>query len=110
MTGDRFRDSLGVVERTDIKILTRPLVMDDLSIASILFVSYTEFEMLDIDFGEALGGKVEAFRPPFRGLLADVPVLLPRLPDESCEFVITEQEEAMRLLAEDDIFWRYANK
>ena len=90
------------------KILSRPSVTDDFSIGSILFVSYFRFEMLVIDFGE-VGGKIEAFRLPFRGLLTGVPVVLPRLPDESCEFVITEQEEAMRLLAEDDILWRYAN-
>ena len=110
MTGDRFRHLLGFVERTDMKILTRPSVMDEFSVGSILFVSYFEFEMLDIDFGKALGGKMEAFQLPSRGLLPGVQVVPPRLPDESCEFMITEQEEAMRLLAGDDIFWRYARK
>lgn len=92
------------------KVHTRPSVIDDLSIGSILFVSYFGFEMHDIDFGEALGGKIEAFRIPSKGLLPGMPVVLPRLPDGSCEFVINEQEEAMRLLAEDEIFQRYANK
>ena len=110
VTGDKFRDLLGFVERTDMKMHTRPSVIDDLSIGSILFVSYFGFEMHDLDFGEALGGKIEAFRIPSKGLLPGMPVVLPRLPDGSCEFVINEQEDAMRLLAEDETFRRYANK
>ena len=110
VTGDKFRDLLGFVERTDMKIHTRPSVMDDLSIGSILFVSYFGFEMHNLDFGDALGGKIEAFRVPSKGLLPGMPVVLPRLPDGSCEFVINEQEEAMRLLAEDETFQRYANE
>ena len=110
VTGGKFRDLLGFVERTDMKIHTRPSVIDDLSVGSILFVSYFGFEMHDLDFGEALGGKIEAFRIPSKGLLPGMPVVLPRLPDGSCEFVINEQEEAMSLLAEDETFRRYANK
>lgn len=109
-TADKFRDLLGFVERTDMEMLTRPSVLEDLSIGSILFVSYFGFEMHDIDFGEALGGKIEAFRIPSRGLLPGMPVVLPRLPDGSCEFVINEQEEVMRCFAEDEIFRKYASK
>ena len=92
------------------KILMQLSVMEEFSIGSILFVSYFKVEMLDIDFVEALGGKAEAIQILSRGLLPSVQVVPSRLPDESCEFVITEQEEAMRLLAEYDILWRYANK
>ena len=42
-------------------MLTRTSVLDDLSIESILLVSYFGFEMHDIDFGEALGRKIEPF-------------------------------------------------
>lgn len=108
-TAEKFRDLLGFVERTDMEMLTRPSVLEDLSIGSILFVSYFRFEMHEIDFGEALGGKMEAFRIPSRGLLPGMPVVLPRLPDGSCEFVINEQEEVMRFFAEDEMFLRFAN-
>ena len=50
------------------EILTRPSVLEDSSIGSILLVSYFGFEIHEIDFGEALGGKIEAFRLPSRGL------------------------------------------
>ena len=109
-TADKFRDLLGFVERTDMEILTRPSVLEDLSIGSILFVSYFGFEMHELDFGKALGGKIEAFRIPSRGLLPGMPVVLPRLPDGSCEFVINEQEEVMNFFAEDEVFRRFASK
>ena len=109
-TADKFRDLLGFVERTDMEVLTRPSVLGDLSIASILFVSYFWFEMHEMDFGEALGGTMEAFRIPSRGLLPGMPVVLPRLPDGSCEFVINEPEEVMRFLDEDELFLRFARK
>ena len=109
-TADKFHDLLGFVERTDMEMLTRLSVMEDLSVGSMLLVSYFGFEMHELDFGEALGGKIEAFRLPSRGLVPGMPVVLPRLPDGSCEFVINEQEEVMRFLAEDEIFRRFASE
>lgn len=109
-TADKFRDLLGFVERTEMEVLTRPSVLEDLSIGSILLVSYFGFEMHEIDFGEALGGKIEAFRLPSQGLVPGMPVVLPRLPDGSCEFMLNEQEEVMSFLAEDKIFVRFVSK
>ncbi|KAL9119511.1 MAG: hypothetical protein Q9187_003939 [Circinaria calcarea] len=109
-TADKFRDLLAFVERTDMEILTRPSVLEDLSIGSILLVSYFGFEMHEIDFGKALGGKIEAFRLPSRGLIPGMPVVLPRLPDGSCEFIINEQEEVTRFFAEDEVIRRFAIK
>ncbi len=110
VTADKFRDLLGFVERTDREVLTRLSVLDDLSVGSILFVSYFKFEMHELDFGEALGGKMEAFRLPSRGILPGMPVVLPQLPDGSCEFVINEQEDVVRFFAEDELFRRFASK
>ena len=109
-TAGKIRDLLGFIERTDMEILTRPSVLGDTSIGSILFGSYFRFEMHELDFGEALGGKIEAFRLPSRGLLPGMPVVLPWLPDGSCEFVINEQEEVMRFIAEDEVFRRFASE
>lgn len=109
VTAEKFQDLLGFVERTDMEVLTRPSVLEDLSLGSILLVSYFGFEMHEIDFGEALGGKMEAFRLPSRGIIPGMPVVLPRLPDGSCEFVITEPKEVMHFLAQDDVFQRFAS-
>ena len=109
-TADKFRDLLGFVERTDMQMLTRLSVVEDLSVGSMLLVSYFWFGMHELDFGEALGGKIEAFRLPSRGLVPGMPVVLPRLLDGSCEFVVNEQEEVMNFLAKDDIFQRFARE
>ena len=109
-TADKFRDLLGFVERTEMEVLSPPSVLEDLSIGSILFVGYLKFEMHEIDFGEALGGMIEALRIPSRGFLPGMPVVLPRLPDGSCESVINEQEEVMKFFPEDEVFRRFASK
>ena len=106
----KFQDLLGFVERTDMEILTQLLVLEDISIGSMLLVSYFWFEMHEIDFGEALGRKIKAFWPSSWGLLPGILVVLPQLPDKSCEFVINEQEEVMRFLAEDEILQKFASK
>lgn len=107
-TADKFRDLLAFAERTD--TFMRLAASTDLSIGSIILTSYFGFGMHEIDFGEALGGKIEAFRLPSRGLLPGLPVVLPRLPDGSCEFVITEEEQVMRFLDEDELFRKFASK
>ena len=52
---------LGFVERTGMETLTGPSILEDLATGSILLVSYFGFEMHDISFREALGGRIEAF-------------------------------------------------
>ena len=44
--------------------LTRPSILENLATGSILLVSYFGSEMHDIGFGEALKGRIEAFRLP----------------------------------------------
>ncbi|KAF2239604.1 hypothetical protein EV356DRAFT_499795 [Viridothelium virens] len=112
-TGPRFRDLLGFVERTDTTMLTRLAGVDDLSVGSVFVISYFGFEMHTLDFGRTLGGDnghIEAFRLPSRGIAAGVPIVLPRLPDGSCELVINEREDVMALLLADPIFMRFASQ
>ena len=109
-TADRFRDLLGFVERTEMEVPTRLSVLEDLPFGSILLVSYYGFNMHALDFGEALGGKIEAFRLPSKGLMPGIPVVLPRLPDGSCEFVISEREDVVKFFAEDEIVQRFATR
>ena len=110
VTAEKFRDLLGFVERTDMEVHTRSSVIEDLSIGSVFVSSYFGFEMHEVDFGEALGGKMEAFRLPSRGIMPGAPVVLPRLRDGGCEFAINEQEEVIHFLAEDEFFRRFATK
>ena len=110
VTAEKFRDMLGYVERTEVDHPVRFVVVEDLLAGSLFMASYFGFEMHELDFGEALGGRIRAFRVPAQGLAPGLPIVLPRLPDGSCEFVINEQEEVMRCLAEDEVFWRFARK
>lgn len=110
VTGDTFRDLLAFAERTEEESVIRLSVWDDMSVGSLLLVSYFWFEMHELDFGDALGGKIEAFRLPSGGLLPGMPVVLPRLPDGSCEFVINEEEEVIKFLRKDEVFRRFASE
>ncbi|KAL9094939.1 MAG: hypothetical protein Q9165_002889 [Trypethelium subeluteriae] len=112
-TGPLFRDLLGFVERTDATVLTRMAGVDDLSVGSMFVISYFGFEMHTLDFGRTLGGDnghIEAFRLPSRGIAPGVPIVLPRLPDGSCELVVNEREDVMALLLADPIFKRFASQ
>ena len=110
VTADTFRDLVAFVERTEAESATRLSVWDDVSVGSLLLISYFWFEMHEMDFGDALGGKIEAFRLPSGGLLPGMPVVLPRLPDGSCEFVVNEEEEVMKFLREDELFLGFARE
>lgn len=108
-TGDKFQDLLAFVERTQAEVHTRPSVLDELSTGSIMLVSYFGLEMYGMNFGAALGGKIEAFRLPSQGLVPGIPVVLPRLPDGSCEVVINERDDVTKFLADDELFRRFTS-
>ena len=110
VTADSFRDLLAFAERSEAESPMRLSVWDDMSVGSLLLVSYFWFEMPGLDFDDALGGKIEAFRLPSGGLLPGMPVVLPRLPDGSCEFVVNEEEEVMKFLREDEHLRRFASE
>ena len=109
-TAEKFRDLLGFVERTEKDFLTRFTVVESLQLKSMFLISYFGFEMHELDFGDALGGHIAAFRVPSQGIAPGMPIVLPRLPDGSCEFIINEQEEVMRRLAEDKVFAKFARR
>lgn len=103
-TGDKFRDLLAFVEKTYMKVLTRPSVQEDMLNGSIFLVSYWYFGMHELDFGKTLGRTIEAFRLPSRGLLPGMPIVLPRLPDGGCEVMISERESMKKFLDKDEFF------
>ncbi|KAL8745152.1 MAG: hypothetical protein Q9190_002684 [Brigantiaea leucoxantha] len=117
VTAEKFQGLLASIERTHMEAKTRLAGIEDFSIGSILLVSYYNFEIYDLDFGPELGdeqatgrGKVEAFRLPSKGLAPCVPVILPRLRNGGCEFIINEKEEVMGLLEGDKIFRCYTSR
>ena len=107
-TAEKFRDLLGFVERTDGEMLTRLSIGEDLAADGMLLISYFGFERYELDFGPAVGGRIEAFRLPSEGLGPGIPVVLPRLPDGSVEFAMCEREDVVGFLLEDEGFCRFA--
>ena len=110
VTGDSFRDLLGFVERTEMEMPIRLAILDEVTSKSVFLVSYFWFPMHDLDFGEALGGRIEAFRLLSDGLIPGVPVVLPRLPDGSCEFMISEEDEVVGNFAGNEFLKRFAKR
>ena len=113
-TADKFRDLTDYAKRVNKHKYLRLAIAEDLTVGSVLLTSYYGFKMHELDFGPAFGddggGKIEAFRLPSQGLLPGMPVVLPKLRDGSCEFVINEREDVMGLLAEDELFSRFVSK
>lgn len=90
-----FRNLMGFLERTETETSIITSTADTWSTQSIFLGSYFGFEMYGIDFGEVFENGIRAFRPPSQGVLPRVPVVLPRLHDGSCEFIVNEQREVM---------------
>ena len=108
-TEDKFRDLLAFVERTNLETQTRLSYVDDLAFGSLFLTSYFRFGTYELDFGATLGDKIEAFRLPSEGLVPGMPVILPRLPDGSCEFAMTERADVVKYVLEDATFRRFVH-
>ena len=110
VTGDVFRDLLAFVERTITEMPVRLAFLDELTSESVLLISYFRFAMHELDIGEALGGRIEAFRILSDGIMPGVPVVLPRLPNGSCEFMISEKKEVAEIFAGNEFLKRFAKR
>ena len=108
VTGDLFRDFLGFVERNDSTMAMHMAGFEDLGSSNMLLTSYCGFDHHRLDFGPALGGRIEAFRIPAQGLLPGMQFLLPRLPNSGCEFVVFDSAEVVGRLDADEVLKRFA--
>ncbi|KAL9080865.1 MAG: hypothetical protein Q9157_000469 [Trypethelium eluteriae] len=108
VTGDVFRDFLGFVEKNDSTMAMHMAGFEELGSSNMLLTSYFGFDHHGLDFGEVLGGRIEAFRIPSQGLLPGMQFLLPRLPDGGCEIVIFDSKEVVEALDADAIWKQMA--
>ncbi|KAL2130204.1 hypothetical protein VTI74DRAFT_6771 [Chaetomium olivicolor] len=106
MTAEKFTDLVGYAERTAQQFHTRLNILEDLPTGGIIMTSHFKFALHELDFGPLLGGHMKALRLPARGTMAGAVIVMPRLPDGSCEFMITEQESTIARLVEDEFFAR----
>lgn len=111
MTAEKFRDLLGYAERTEREYHTRGNIIEDLPVGGIMVTSHFKFGLHEMDFGSIFGdGYMKALRLPARGTVSGVVIVMPRLQDGSCEFLITEQPKTIKCLLEDEIFTRFTRE
>lgn len=108
MTAEKFRNLVGYAERTEKDAHTRMSIIEKLSTQGIIMTSHFKFDQHGLDFGPIFGdGRIKALRFPARGTMAGAVIIMPRLPDGSCEFMITEREETIQCLLNDEVLGRF---
>ncbi|GAQ08089.1 methylglutaconyl-CoA hydratase, mitochondrial [Aspergillus lentulus] len=112
LTGDKFRDLVGYAERTALEAHTRLNILESMATSGIILTSLFKMDLHAMDFGPIFGdGHIKALRLPARGTQAGAVIVLPRVPDGSCEFMVTEQERTIECLRDDPFFaWFTADK
>ncbi|KAJ5634597.1 hypothetical protein N7528_002439 [Penicillium herquei] len=110
VTGEKFRDLIGFAERTALDTPTRLNILEAMSTSGIILTSLFKMDLHGMNFGPIFGdGHIKALRLPARGTQAGAVIILPRVPDGSCEFMLTEQESTIKCLLEDEYFSRFTN-
>lgn len=109
VTGDKFRDLVAYVERTLLESQTRLKVVEHMYSSGIILTSHFKFPMHEIDFGPVLGN-LKALRLPAKGMMAGAIMVMPKLPDGSCEFLVTETNETVESLSLDPVFTRFTRQ
>ncbi|KAJ4862672.1 enoyl-CoA hydratase/isomerase domain-containing protein [Trichoderma breve] len=111
MTGEKFRDLLAYAERTEKEFHTRGNIIEDLATGGLMITSHFKFGLHEMDFGPIFGdGHMKALRLPATGTVCGVIIVMPRLDDGSCEFLITEEPKTIQCLLEDDVFTRFTRE
>lgn len=110
MNAEKIRDMVGFMERTAKETHTRLSFMEELASSAIIYTSHFKFNIHELDFGAAFGdGRIKAFRHPARGTTIGAVIVMPKLLDGSCEFMITEQSDTFKCLSEDALFRRFVS-
>ncbi|KAJ5359398.1 uncharacterized protein N7496_011811 [Penicillium cataractarum] len=110
VTAEKFIDLVGYAERTALDTHTRLNILEAMSTSGIILTSLFKMDLHGMNFGPVFGdGHIKAVRLPARGTQAGAVIVLPRVPDGSCEFMVTEQESTIKCLLEDNYFSRFTN-
>ncbi|KAF7165709.1 hypothetical protein CNMCM5623_009809 [Aspergillus felis] len=108
LTGDKFRDLVGYAERTALEAHTRLNILESMATSGIILTSLFKMDLHAMNFGPVFDdGHIKALRLPARGTQAGAVIVLPRVPDGSCEFMVTEQESTIECLRADPFFARF---
>ncbi|GFF35622.1 methylglutaconyl-CoA hydratase, mitochondrial [Aspergillus udagawae] len=108
LTGDKFRDLVGYAERTALEAHTRLNILESMATSGIILTSLFKMDLHAMNFGPVFDdGHIKALRLPARGTQAGAVIVLPRVPDGSCEFMVTEQESTIQCLRDDPLFAQF---
>jgi hypothetical protein len=103
VTGADLPDLVAFIEREG---NTVPIALDGASTHTIMLTSHWRFGMHALDFGPSLG-HIDAYRLPAAGIVPGLHIVMPRLPDGSCEVMVAEAERTMVELAKDSVWTRF---
>jgi hypothetical protein len=103
VTGADFQDLVAFIEREG---NTTPMAIDGVRTKTVVLTSHWRFAMHALDFGPRLG-HIDAYRLPAAGMVPGLHVVLPRLPDGSCEVMVSESEQTLAELAKDPEWTRF---
>lgn len=70
--------------------------------------SWANFELYGLDWGDALGGKIQAVRAPSVGVINGLQVMLPVLPDGGMEVLVGVEESCLEKLLSEPLWMKYA--
>lgn len=70
--------------------------------------SWAGFELYGLDWGRALGGRIEAVRAPDVGVINGAQIVLPVLPDGGIEVLVGVERSCLHRLVLDPLWMRFA--
>jgi hypothetical protein len=104
VTGADLPDLVAFIEREGNTVLID--VVDRAQTTTVLLTSHSRFGMHALDFGPRLG-HIDAYRLPAAGIVPGLHIVMPRLPDGSCEVMVAEAKQTMVELAKDPEWTRF---
>ncbi|KAI0096059.1 putative enoyl-CoA hydratase/isomerase family protein [Nemania sp. FL0031] len=114
VTAEKFRDLVGYAERTEREVHTRLNILEELLTGGIIMTSHFKFDLHSVDFGPAFSregdGHMKALRWPSEGTMAGTVIVMPKLTDGSCEFLVTEQASMLAALEGDAYFKQFTHR
>ncbi|KAI0508952.1 putative enoyl-CoA hydratase/isomerase family protein [Xylaria bambusicola] len=113
VNADKFRDLVGYATRTELESGIRLNIYEELPIGGIILTSHFKFDLHGLDFGPAFSqdgnGHMQTLRLPAQGTQAGIVIIMPKLTDGSCEFMVTESDSTLSALERDDEFKKYTD-
>ncbi|KAK3303536.1 trichothecene 3-o-acetyltransferase [Chaetomium strumarium] len=70
--------------------------------------TWAKFDLLVVDWGGVLGGKMQAVRAPSEGIINGLQVVLPALPDGGLEVLVGVEEGSLERLLSEPLWTRFA--